>query len=161
MQMPAFEIVSAERFPSEIAGYISPDTGEDLPLNRSVSDLFGIDDTVIGLFLSEYTARRQLEFVEEYVRNGSDYGITFGGIVTFGVHRSRHKVGTTHFELIAQELGIPLLRLALPEDIPEYDPKDEAAFTNNWLLGNPLVDFYFRQATVAQDGTTATISKTP
>ncbi len=141
-----------------MTGFIAPDNGANHKLNNSVGDLLGINDTVVGLFISEYVARSQIEHIDYYIKHGSEHDIALGGIVTFGVHKSMHKLGTTHFEVIASVLNIPLLRLAIPDDIPKYDPKNESPFKESWVQGNPLVDLYFRRVTIRQDGTAATIN---
>ena len=120
--------MSAHGFPGEMAGFITPDNSANHQLNYSVDNLYGVKNTVVGLLISEYAAQSQIEHIGYYIKNGSEYDIVFGGICTLGVHKSMFKLGTTHFDVIASVLNIPLLRLAIPYDIPKYEPENTSSY---------------------------------
>ncbi|MCA9323707.1 hypothetical protein KC992_01250 [Candidatus Saccharibacteria bacterium] len=156
--MPQFEIVNAERFPTSLTGFVAADNGDyGLQFNETISFLYGVESNVIGLFLSEYTTRRHTPLIEMCVTEGEDYGIVFAGIITFGAHKDRSKIGTTHLEAVCRDLKLPLLRLALPSEIPLPVDFNDTKYRNAWIDNNPLDAMFSQQMRVKQDGTVATL----
>ena len=118
--MPSFSIAKRNVYcPDVIEGTIAYDNG--LRLCNEEAQLWDSWDrirnkssqNIIALFIDELDALFEVATIKEMQDSSR-----FSGIVTFGVHDANNAasqpVGTSHFDIVANELEVPLLAARRP-----------------------------------------------
>lgn len=147
--MHTFEVREASyNFPELVRGVIVADDSSSTKFYRELRPFSDTDDTLIPLFVAEFANKHDVEQVTEL-----GHAKRVGAIVTFGIFSSfsTHEKSSSHFEIVARELEIPLLKLEKPAGYPN--------FFHDWLDKNPLREFFRQTATVRYAGDTASISR--
>jgi hypothetical protein len=103
------------------------------------------------LFIDEKDALFELETIREM-----QVAKRFSGLVTFGVHDDNNgttqPVGTSHFDIISNELKIPFLQLVRP---PEFK---EPSTWHEWIFNNPLKSMYYQHVEIVLGEVSAVIA---
>ncbi|QQS64485.1 hypothetical protein IPO96_02765 [Candidatus Saccharibacteria bacterium] len=133
--------------PDVIEGVIAYDNGiryseYEVQLNDSWERIRPLSSSkVIALFIDELDALFEISTIEEMRAEDR-----FAGVLTFGVHPANkaasQPVGTSHLDIIANELHIPLLQLERPAELQRIENWKE------WIFNNPLASFFDQQVKI-------------
>lgn len=142
--MPDFAVTGSERFPSTLSGILVPDDGHELHFHDEIENYYGCQDPLVAVFVSEFVAGHEAQFLT----NATELA-RLETIVTFGRQRDSSKLGTTHLDVVARDLALPILRLQMPDEYPSYDKASSNYHTwldevhiPGWIRNNPLKRLY-------------------
>lgn len=139
--MHTFDIKTVtDQFPNEVSGTIVADDGQDNCFYETVRPFEDRDITLIPLFINEFANQNAVKQIAEL-----HVAKRIGAVVTFGIFSdlSHHEVGTSHFDIIAREICLPVIQLVKPEGYPY--------FFHDWVDNNPLRPLYGQTATLTLD----------
>ena len=151
--MLSYEIIDVSpNFPEMVTGVVLTDDGSiSGSFHRSLRKVVNKDEQLIPLFLSEFAVTDDVLKIQELNQAGR-----LACVATFGVldSLSHTEIGTSHFAIIARELGIHFVQLELPS---EY--KQRSIF--DWAKESPLKSVSNELVTLTKNHDLNTVSFNP